>query len=245
MIKKYVFLGWLVFLAGTLFGQSYAVTVKGGGGIVLQKWSNTERSPLIAYHGRLGIETAEDDENYNLYAELGYHQRGSALRNATFIDRNTQNRLLVPTQKYLFHNAALSLGAKSKRRISDRSLGFYGLAIRGEYTFATNLDIYRDIVEDHYNGAPIFPIEEFVQKWNYGVDVTGGLEYQLSEYVNGIIELRVSPDFSPQYRQPPISNVIGGGGQQGNISISERRVINVSFELSVGLRFLRKIVYID
>jgi len=243
-MNKYLITVILVF-AGTmgLFAQSYAVTVKGGPGFILQKWSNTSRSPLLGYHGRIGIESAEDDENYNLYAELGYHQRGSALRNARYTDINTNQLVDLATQKYLFHNAALSLGAKSKRRISDRTLGFYGLAIRGEYTFATNLEEYRSIVEDHYNGAPVYPIKEFVKEWIYGVDVTGGLEYQMSEYVNGIVELRVSPDFAPQYMQPPISNVIGG--QQGNISISERRVFNVSFELSVGLRFLRKIEYID
>lgn len=236
----FFFLGSLV----ELTGQSYAVVVKGGGTMAFQQWQGANRSPTFLYHGKLGIESAEEDESYNLYSELGYHQRGSALRNAVFRDFNSANLFQLPTQEYIFHNISLNLGAKSKKRIGDRVLAYYGLAVRGEYTFDTNLDTYREIIDEFYGGVPVFPVDELVEKWNYGIDVTGGFEYQMSEYVNGVIELRISPDFSPQYRQPRVDNILSPF-PGGSASLNEQRAFNVSIELSVGLRFLRKIVYID
>lgn len=211
--------------------------------MAFQEWSNTQRSPLLAYHGKVGLETAEENERFNLYAELGYHQRGSALRNARFRDFNSGNLFDLPTQKYLFHNISLAVGARSKSSISPYSYLFYGIALRGEYTYDTNLDEYRGIVDDFYGGVPVFPIEEFVRKWLYGVDITGGFEYDFDEYMDAIFEIRLSPDFATQYQQPAVNNVVSPFPGQSNLR--ELRIVNVSLEVSVGIRFLRKIEYID
>jgi hypothetical protein len=223
--------------------QSYAVAIKGGGTMGIQQWSGVERSPLFAYHGMVAIESADDDEKYSLYSELGYHERGSALRNAQFTDFSSGNIFDLPAQRFQFNNVALTLGAKSKTRISPYVLATYGFAVRGEYTVSTNLGDYEDI-NNQFGGIPVFPLEEFVRNWNYGINVMGGFEYEMSEYVNAIIELRVCPDFSAQYLQPEVPNVRNPTTGQ-NTTLREERIVNVSVELSVGLRFLRKIIYID
>jgi len=83
-----------------------------------------------------------------------------------------------------------------------------------------------------------------VRKINYGVYIGGGLEFALSELVGAVVELNVSPDFSFQYQQPPIGNITDPF--TGNsFNIAERKIVNVVLELSVGIRFLRVVEYVD
>ena len=59
-----------------------------------------------------------------------------------------------------------------------------------------------------------------------------------------MLEFTVNPDFSIQYQQPPIPNVLDTYTNQ-TITIPERRIRNLTFEVTVGFRFLRRIEYID
>ncbi|MEM6966679.1 MAG: hypothetical protein AAF573_18085, partial [Bacteroidota bacterium] len=72
-----------------------------------------------------------------------------------------------------------------------------------------------------------------------------GLQFPISEFVSGVIEFSISPDFSEQYRQPAFSgNVIQNGAPMFR-SFPERKIRNIVVELSAGFRFLQKIEYID
>jgi hypothetical protein len=62
-----------------------------------------------------------------------------------------------------------------------------------------------------------------------------------------VLELTINPDFTKQYNQPLIPNVINPNpfGGSNVIDIPQRQITNVTFELTLGFRFVNKIVYID
>ena len=110
--------------------------------------------------------------------------------------------------------------------------------MRGEYTLGTNLSEYVRFQSAYY------PIDDFVRKLNYGVTVGGGWDFEFSELIGGLIELTVNPDLSNQYEQQPIPNVINPFNGQ-TVTLRERKVRNLTFEVKFGLRFMRKVEYID
>lgn len=102
----------------------------------------------------------------------------------------------------------------------------------------TNLDDYLTF------GSLYYPVNDYVKKINYGVTLGGGFETYLSEMSNVFIEFSMQPDISLQYQQPPLNNVIEPfTGQVVNLGL--RQVRNLSLELKVGARFLRKVEFID
>ncbi len=70
------------------------------------------------------------------------------------------------------------------------------------------------------------------------------MEFSFSEFIGASLEFTVNPDFSLQYRQPAIPNVRDPWSGQ-NTTIPERRIRNMTFELTAGFRFLRKVQYLD
>lgn len=240
----------LIFSFCSLDAQSYAVGIKGGLTVGLQQWDNfSQRDPLYRYHGVVSIETADEEEPFSIFAQLGYHVKGSAIRtNATTV-RNTSGALFdVPAREtpFEFNNISLTLGGKQKFDLGNGSRYYYLLGVRGDYTVSTNLGDYQ--IEDTGNGFFFFnasyPVDEFVQKWNYGITVGGGLEFDISEYVGTILEFTVNPDFSRQYLSPELQNVIVPWSPN-NTTIRERQIRNITLEVTLGFRFLRKIEYID
>lgn len=229
----------------SLHSQSYAFGIKGGLTAGMQQWEGQDRGLMFKYHGAAFIESANEDVTYSVFAEAGFHQRGSARRNLRF--RTVSGNLFdAPTQEYIFNNVSLTLGAKDKKPISPEAFFYYGLGVRVEYTISTNLDVFREQFEEIYGQNIItgYPIPEYVRSWNYGITVQGGLEWHWTEFVAGIAELRVSPDFSTQYLQPPIRNAFDP--VTGNTrSFNEQKAVNISIELSIGIRFLHKIIYVD
>ena len=224
----------------------YYFGIKGGLSIGFQKWNAFERDPLFRYHGIAFIESATE-ENVGLFAQAGYHIRGSAIRTPVVTIQGISRPFDAFTVPFEFQNVALSIGAKQKFALGLGENKFYYLiGVRGEYTIGTNLRP-DGITEDH----PFFfsyPFDEFVNNINYGLIAGGGIEFNISEFVGALIELTVNPDFSKQYNQPEIPNVINPNqfsGGSSNITIRERNIVNTTFELSIGFRFLRRVEYVD
>lgn len=222
-----------------LSAQSYAVTVKGGPSIGYQRWDEGNRNALWAYHFALGIEGAPKGGGGAMYAQGGYHVRGSAIRfrPVSFHGLTLNQR----TDKFEFNNLSIQLGFKN-RDVSESRILYYYFGLRGEYTLSTNLKQYEDFVR---TGLIYYPAQEFVRKFNYGISVGGGWEFSFSDYINGFIELSFHPDFSRQYDQPSIPNVIDPFLPGTTRTFPERRIVNYTGEISIGLRFLREITYID
>ena len=128
-----------------------------------------------------------------------------------------------------FQNISLSAGGKKKFTVNN-SLVYYSLAIRMDYNIDADLQIYSGF-------------EEGINKFTYGIDLGGGFEFPFSEFVSGLIDFRVSPDLSKQIFIPPSEwNNPYTGTQE---VFREQSIKNLVFEVSLGLRFLHKITYID
>ncbi len=214
-----------------------AYALKGGLSIGTQRWNAfSNRAPLFRYHGAVAVETADSDE-FAVFSQLGYHVRGSAVR---YINLSAGASTNFVSRPFEFHNIALSLGGK--QRFAYRNIkAYYLIAVRGEYTVWTNLGRY----EDENNVYLFLPVEGLVQRFNYGVTAGGGFEWSFGELVGGVLEFTVSPDFSYQYRQPPLRNVPSPYIPGVFTDIPEREIRNLSFEISLGIRFLRIVEYLD
>ncbi len=228
---------FIVILPG--LGQSYAFGLKGGPSLGFQRWGEGNRQVLWAHHVAGFIESHSEEGGGSMYAQLGYHVRGSAIRFQA-ISWGSNNFLGQRTDEFRFNNASLQVGFKS-RALQPRSVLYYFFGLRGEYTLSTNLSDYNDFVA---NGL-YYPVDTYVRKFNYGISIGGGWEFPFGELVAGIIELSFHPDFSRQYDSPPIPNVIDPFFPGTTRTIPDRRITNYSAELSLGIRFLRKIEYID
>lgn len=212
--------------------QSFVFGPKIGPTLGFQLWNNSQnRGALTAFHGSLFIESYEEDQASSLYAEMGFHQRGSS-EIATFNAR-TPNAAFRSRQRFVFNNLSLTAGAKRILSMEKNAKPYYILAIRGEYTLSTNLKDYEGL-------GPYVPDEFFVRKLNYGFTVGGGYQYDFAELFGAAIEIRISPDISSQYMQPPLPNVVNPWSQSRNpISLPEKQIRNVSLELSAVLRMKR------
>ena len=239
-------LGLFLFLAFFLpetLGQSFYFGPKLGPSIGFQRWENFQQSPLFSYHGAFFIESySEDNPDNSLYAQIGWHNRGSAFRNQRFI--SVDGILIdVPTRNFVFSNAVLAVGAKRRQPINKKSNSYYIIGLRGEYTVMTNLSKY-DAFNQYFN-QPFYPDNQFVRKWNYGVTVGGGFEYKLGKMVAGILEFSVHPDLSNQYEQPPLGSIPDPWNPGQLVTLREKRIKNITLEITLGLRFLRKVIYLD
>ncbi len=238
----------LLFITISTNAQSYAFGIKGGLTVGTQKWDQSfQRDPLYRYHAIAFIESAEEENRFALFAQGGYHIKGSAIRTfrQTVIVNGNQFEIPSMTIPFEFRNISVTLGGKRKYDFGVSSKVYYLLGIRGDYTVSTILR--PDFVNENDPYALIYPIEPFVNKFNYGITAGGGFEFPFSEYIGGILEFSINPDFSRQYNQPPINNVINPNPNGGSnlITIRERQITNLTIEATLGLRFLHKIIYVD
>ncbi len=247
-MHKYLIYTFLLVLVG--MGQveaqesgGFYFGIKGGPAIGFQKWNNFQRDPLFRYHAIVFIESATE-ESVALFAQAGYHVRGSAIRTPAYVNFLGQD-INGFTTPFEFRNASLSVGAKQRFDLGINKKFYYMFALRGEYTLST--DLRPDFLEDDDPCGIFYPFEGFVQKFNYGLTVGGGIEFTLSEFVAILTEFTISPDISRQYRQPEVPNVrsCGFGGSSSNQTLGEREITNTTLEISLGFRFLRKVEYIE
>jgi hypothetical protein len=230
--------------AGGLGAQSYAFGIKGGLTIGTQQWEGFDQAPLFKYHGIAFIETADEDDNFALMAQLGYHLKGSSTRRRNVIGIGGNRAFTLPTEEFIFRNLSLSLAAKQKfASLSGDARLYYMFGIRGDYTLSTNLSEYREI----NMRFPVYPddSEEVLRRWNYGAILGGGIELPVLDLVSTIIEFSINPDFSLQYQQPEINVNVNNEIYSGPLRIPQRSIRNLTFELTVGFRFLNRVEYID
>jgi len=242
---KYIIITIFSFFSIYSNGQSYIWGIKGGVTIGTQKWAYfTSRNALFKFHGDVFIESWNDDDKFSIGTQFGYHPRGSAIR---YWNYSTGTGLFNSSStKYIFDNLVVAPYAKQKITFNETVKGYYALGFRLEYTFNTNLQNGADLYKNGYFFYA--PIKDYVRKWNFGPILMGGLQFKYSELVGGSLEFSVCPDLSRQYYQPPVNNVITIDpftGSHTTTNFPEQAIRNVSFEISFGFRFLRKIEYID
>lgn len=232
-MKKASYTIALLFLIGTAtMAQSYAFGLKGGMVAGLQRFNGVNnRDILFGYQGDIFIETADEEDKYSLFAQVGYHQRGSA---TTFIGGYNPwsgTTFSNTREEMIFHNASLVLGGKQKFDWGFGNL-YYALGLRGEYTFDWDLGYLRHLSSQ----------DQLVRSFLYGVYFGGGLEYPFGELVSGIFEVSIHPDLSRQMFLPQQRGI----DRNGNAFVrDDQSIYNVSVEISVGLRFLHQIEIIE
>ena len=218
--------------------QSFVFGFKGGPVMATQNWSSFQREPLFDLHGIAFIETWGEDDPNALFAQLGYHTRGSSLRQL-FV--NPTLGFVPQSRSFKFRNLAATVGGKRKFYLTDKIDGYYSLGIRGELNINTNLDEFR---LQNQTAITSYPLNEFVRPFTYGVYAGGGFEFKIAELVGVMAELSVNPDLNRQYFQPPLTNVLDPvTGMTRNLQ--EREIRNITLELSIGIRLLRKVIYVD
>jgi hypothetical protein len=247
-MRPFLFLLLIVFsfASHASHAQGTAFGIKGGLAIGQQKWNTGGASTnnlLFKYQGSVFVESvSQSDKGQSvLFAEAGYHNRGSAFRYRSGVGYDVtgaQVKIDGFKEEFIFRNVGLIIGAK-RRGVMGRDKAFYTVGIRGEYTVGTNLEsASRNLVF-----SSSYPQKEFVKKLQYGLSISGGYDFPFSELVGGFVEFSVQPDLSLQYFRPAFQAF--DPYQRQNITIPEQGIRNVSFELCVGFRFLRKIEYVD
>ena len=233
-------------LCGQVTAQDFGWGIKGGPSMGFQKWdTGSQRDALFSYHAIAFVESVTEGNAFSTFAQLGYHVRGGAVRTNAFNYVNPvtglESRSTSRTDRYEFRNVSLSLGAKQKFELGSGKY-YYMIGVRGDYTISTNLEEYEN--RNTIFNTLYFPQNQFVRKFNYGLIFGGGLERDFSEFITGIFEISVNPDVSKQYRQPPIGNVYNPY-TMNNYNTPSREFSSVSLEVSVGIRFLTKVEYVD
>ncbi|MEM9916649.1 MAG: hypothetical protein AAF990_01060 [Bacteroidota bacterium] len=247
-MKKILFsLFLMVYSIGIAHAQGFAFGVKGGLTAGFQQWNNFERDPLLSWHGIAFIESLTEDNAFSLFAQAGFHNRGSAIRIRSGAFRDPVTGDIVNfrgrTTRYEFYNASLSAGGKQKFALDDNKFYYYMIGIRGDYNLGTNLD---DLGGSNvfFRSNPFFPQDGFVRDFTFGFILGGGLEFQFQELIGGLLEVSINPDFTKQYEQPPIRNVYNPF-TGNNDTLGETSVRNITIEISLGIRLLNKVEYID
>lgn len=230
-MQKIIILGILFTISQITNAQSYAFGLKGGPTIGLQRWNNYQgNDPLIAYHLVSFIETAGEQDQGALFAELGYHVKGRSVHFNASVNPLTGTNYEARNFQLKFNNISLAAGAKKKFPVGLNQ-AYYSLAIRGEYNLSADLEIYEGF-------------EAGINKVVYGITLGGGFEFPFSELIGGIIDIRFSPDLSRQIFIPPVEgweNPFTGQLE----TLREQSIKNLAFEISLGLRFLHKIIYVE
>lgn len=237
-LKRFLILCYIVLTSSIIFSQSYWFGAKLGGAMSFQSWgdgtsgNSLNRDPLFSLNGDLMVESYDEFKKGALYASLGYHTRGSSVQFFSF------NNAFLLRQGYKFNNVVLELGAKRSLNLSKDFDPYFIIGVRGEYTVSTNL------ADIEFLNNPFTPNDVFVRKFNYGVTAGGGFEMEMSELSNVFFEFAIQPDLSFQYEAPP-RTIIDPFQLGQTINLPLERVRNLSLELKVGIKFLRKVEYID
>lgn len=231
-LKKLFLLSILLCVYSTVFTQSTAYIIKGGATGGSQSWNGNQRSNslLLRYHSAFVIESHENiEDQFAVFAQLGYHVKGSAMRFRGGV--GLQGEVFGPQTSALeFRNASLIVGGKRKNTIFVDDKWYYLLGLRLDYTLSYDLQFYPGFGEG-------------VRRWNYGVTIGGGYQWNVSEHIGLIFEANFHPDFSRQIYVPPARFI---NFFTGELELwPEQNIRNVALEISVGIRFLRKVEYLD
>lgn len=233
MIKYILILAACFISLHHAIGQSYWFGAKGGIAMNnqvsgVQGGGSGGGGSMFSFNGDLFLETYDEFKKGALYAALGHHTRGSALR---FQSLQGFNNLI----SFKFNNITLELGAKKAWDIGSEFSPYFILGVRGEYTLSTRLP--------ELSGVNTIMHPDYVQKWNYGVTAGGGFDMYLSEMSQVFVEFAIMPDLSFQYDQPPLFGIANPWFPNERVDLPLKRLRNLAIEAKVGIRFLRKVEY--
>ncbi|MEQ1745025.1 MAG: hypothetical protein ABMA02_06355 [Saprospiraceae bacterium] len=226
---------------GQISAQSTAYVFHGGLSMGFQRWANYfDRQPLFKTHAALSVESVNnDDDHTSIFAQIGYHVRGSATR-LRFLQA-VGGGVETISEEFRFNNLSLILGYKQKFPLGEKTKYFYYGGLRGDYTLSTNIDELG--VSQNIYLAAYYPSIGAMNRWMVGASAGGGIEFPFSDLVGGQLTISVHPDFLLQYYRPAFGNLIDPFNPGQTIPVQELSIRNLSLEISFGIRLLRKVVY--
>jgi len=223
----------LLFISSLLISTANAQTgtaygIKGGLTAGTQSWNNSQREYLFAYNGSLFIESVHDSMSLRFFGQLGYTKKGSAIVVNSFVNPNTNETIPRQTIKQPFEQANLVVGVKNMHPFTDLFRGYYGVGVRLDYLLRYNIQYLN--------------VDQFVNKLTYGLALGGGIEYQPED--SGIafqLEAMFNQDLSNQifYENIIVTN------QWGQQTSNSARVINSALDITLGIKFIRRIIWVD
>jgi len=229
---------------GYLFG------IKGGLSLGSQDWSGLETELLIGYHGDLYLETIPAGGRFSFFGSLGYHTRGSKISRRR-VPLFNGGQVTLPADDFRFQNISLGVGGKSVFKYSRVADIYYLLGLRVEYTIGNNLSEYDRLSNNTNSSFRLnYPVEvkdpvRSVRPITAGALFGAGALFPISEKIGGTLEITAQPDFTLQYNQGPIENILDPFSTSGTRTIQARAIRNFTIELTFGIRFLRKWSYVD
>ena len=226
----------LVALMGTYAVQAQGTIgyFKSGLTIATQKWNGIDNTlPLLANNTAIGLEFLGNQNSEKRFTssfgiQLGYHQKGNAVR-VRYMNPSNPNDFLRSKTQNQFHNASLFLFGKGTAQMGTNTSWYYLMGLRLDYTFKYAM---------YMNN-----IDNYVNKFNYGVSLGAGFNYNIPNTRLGIfVEAMISPDLSRQVYVPagiPVQYQINGVTTP--YPSQEMKVHNLVFELTVGFRLLPRV----
>lgn len=209
---------------GSLISSSFQAgtgyTLKGGLTVGVQNWNGQQNEPLWGYNAGVTFDFLTQKRT-SLFIDLGYHLKGSSFRVNSFNQSGQVSQLFLGNK---FHNLALVLGAKSAWKIKEKTTAYILLGLRADFTLDYELVTYQGM-------------DNYVNRFNYGMTVGGGVEFALADKHSIIVELQVNPDFSRQIQVPP--GRFFNSFDRNYYTLSEQRVLNLAIELMVGYKFIK------
>ncbi len=211
---------------GTIVAQDNAYGFMGGLTVGTQKWNGFQQDPLLTWNARGFYESLLSDR-LSVIGELGFHNRGSALLQQGIVIGS--GNVVKNYYTMRFKNISFLGAAKQIYQVKENLETYVKLGVRLEYTIGDTLQIYQQFSDG-------------IQPFNYGITLGGGFHFGPKDGpIQFVLDAQVSPDFSQQIYIPP--------GQYYNrfsqqyVNFSEQKVSNLTFEISLGIRFVNKYYY--
>ena len=224
----------------------YLYGFKGGLSLGNQDWTGLETELLLGYHADLYYETIPSQGRFSFFGQAGVHTRGSRISRRRGFTFNGLG-VTLPADDFRFTNLSLAIGAKSVFAYTRFGDAYYLLGLRADYSVGNNLGEY-DQLENSVGVAfrLNYPFDQpdFINELTYGAIFGVGTHFPVADKIGGFVEVSGSPDFSFQYNQPPLDNIIDPFGGPPR-TIGQRMIRNFTIEVSFGIRFLRRYEYID
>ncbi len=229
MYKKLTILFFIAIILNNYSFAQDAFGIKGGTTIGFQNWNGQQRQALVEPlgNGELFYETPFDSTSSFIF-EIGYHKRGSAIlqREFTYTDV-ALGQITVPatTYKSVFECVNLQAAFRKSFPLSGGFTSYALIGVRLEYMF-------RDTIA-FYSRLPIVGKNNIL----YGVSLGGGIEKRIGNSPIIIqLEAQIQPDFAKQIEQPAYP-YYDKYQPQTNPILPEQKVINVTGEITLGLKY--------
>jgi len=218
----------LTFIGSTDAQTGTAYGFKGGLTAGTQSWSGSQREYLLAYNASLFMESINESTSLRFFGQLGYTKKGSAIVSNSFVNPFTNQTIPRQVIRQPFEQANLIIGAKNMHPFTAVYTGYYAVGVRVDYLLRYDLLFLN--------------VDRWVNKITYGLSLAGGIEFQPND---SPIAFQLEAMFHQDLANQIFYQNIIVTDQWGRQSSQSAKVINSSLDITLGIKFIRKIIWVD